>query len=140
MGAHNAATREYARRRVQWLADRLDRGEAAREWQTRLKLALSDKSENGTLKGWMTRNDTCAVETLQVTLQLSGADAVGLRNAWAPGTRQIDATHSTYVNLGVSRRDYAGMVTFYYSPTLWVGFDKGPDDHSITLIAYHRVS
>lgn len=127
------ATRDYAARRVEWLAEKLDRNDAARLWRTRLRDAVK-AGERDTLKAWMQAHAGQAVETLQAALVLSGADAVDARNIWAPGMRVVEPK-ATYTLLGVSRRDYAGTVATASSTDSWIGFEK-IDDHAIQLLCY----
>ena len=127
------ATRDYALRRIEWLAEKLDRNDAARLWQTRLRDAAG-VSVKTTLKDWMHAHAGQAIETLQATLVLSGADVVDARNIWAPGMRVVEPK-ATYTLLGVSRRDYAGTVATASSTDSWIGFEK-IDDHAIQLLCY----
>lgn len=58
----------------------------------------------GTVKKWFEGHDGKTVWTLQAHL-------VGevVANVWTPGPRTVDASHSTFVLLGGSKREYAGF-------------------------------
>lgn len=59
------------------------------------------------------------LETLQVTFDHDGK----ITQIWAPGPREVDASHATYVKLDDSRRDYAGIVHIAHSDETWIGYD-----------------
>ena len=54
-----------------------------------------------TMKQWMQNHNGQEISTLQ-----SNNDG---SNAWMPGYRTVDTSRASYVSLGDSRRDYAGM-------------------------------
>lgn len=136
MGAHNATTREYARRRVQYVIDRLsDAAEtpAQTHWVDALQQALAAPS-GGTLKAWMQAHEDQKIETLQVTLRLIDAEVDSLSDAWSPGPRLVDASRAASVRLNGSTRDYAGVTTMAATEYVYVGFAKWGSD--VQMLCY----
>lgn len=60
---------------------------------------------SGTLKAWMQAHHGQEVHTVQVGRNGS--------MPWAPTGRTVDASRASFVTLGGSRRDYAGMRTLH---------------------------
>lgn len=58
---------------------------------------------NGTMRQWMADHDGRAVNTYQMEVRDGRLSSV-----WSPGPRVVDTARASYVNLGDSRRDYAG--------------------------------
>lgn len=53
----------------------------------------------GTMRDWFRAHHTNLVETLQL----------GRLGVWRPGERRVDASRASFILMGESRRDYAGL-------------------------------
>jgi hypothetical protein len=136
MTAHNPATREYAERRTQLVIDHLERDELNTErttWAARLRSALS-APRTGSLKRWMRERHGDVIETFQINIRLVGTAPAYVNGMWTPGFRQVDA-RETFVLLGVSRRDYAGMITLASDADFWLGQAAWGDD-GVQLVCF----
>ena len=71
---------------------------------------------SGTVKGWMTENNGRDVDTVQ-----------GGRRPWVPMGRTVDASATTFVKLGESRRDYKGMRVVGRTNDVLVALDTASD-------------
>lgn len=81
------------------------------------------------LRRWMTSREPKFVDTLQVVFNSVGK----AKSAWWPGRRKVDATATSFVELGGSRRDYRGVRCLAaIENECWVGFD----DEGVLLIYF----
>lgn len=62
-------------------------------------LLTGERKKSGTMKAWFEKRHGQSVNTLQLNFM----------GTWAPQDRVIDSHHGTFVNLGGSRRDFAGL-------------------------------
>jgi hypothetical protein len=134
MGAHSAASNEYAARRLAYVVGKLN---PLSEWHSVLSDVLEAGATGGTLKGWI--NEGAELATLQLDVQLDDADAVGIGNVWVPSARIVDGVAGSFFTLNGSRRDFAGVVTFAAHPNVYVGFTSAGNDR-VGLIVYRVLS
>lgn len=137
MGAHSAATLDYARRRTQYVIDRLkgSDSEVAQHWAHTLEQALL-RPTGGTLRDFIGRafHNGDRLNTFQVIIHLDGAEVSHLTGMWAPAPRDVTFYSPTFFKLGDSRRDYAGVVTLT-ADDIYIGFAKHGND-AVQMIAY----
>lgn len=69
------------------------------------------------------------------TLQVKFDDTGKIIELWAPGPREVDASHASYVKLDGSRRDYAGVVHMAHNDETWIGYDSEFD----VMVAYTTI-
>lgn len=136
---HNAATLEYARRRLEFVTSKLN---PESSWHATLTEATrlareSDSVRRGSLKSWI--DEGRELETLQLDVKLSDAEPAGIANVWVPSARLVDGVAATYFTLNGSRRDFAGVTTLLASDSIYVGFD-GKGDDRVGLIIYRVLS
>lgn len=135
MGAHNQTTEHYARKRAKYVMEGLRNSTtpASQFWANEIEHALN-QPVGGSLKKYMLENSGDTVQTLQAVVHLSGADPVRISNLWAPPSRKVDTSRSTYVLLDGSRRDYSGMVTLCSGDGRWIGFTEYGEN--VQLVVY----
>ena len=141
--AHNPATLAVADERIRFVIDRLhgasDLGdERAGHWAATLEQAIL-RPAAGVLHDWF--GDTTIADRVGTFQCVVHLDADGkparITSAWMPGDRTVTEVRPTYVRLGGSCRDFAGMITAHSDAELWVGFTKMGDD-AVQLVCFDR--
>ena len=95
--------------------------------------AISDAIDNCTdkrpmaLKTWLQNHDK--VDTFQLTVHEDGTPY----QLWAPGPREVDASHATFASFDGSRRSYAKLQHIAHGSEAYATYD--PDDNCVIIYA-----
>lgn len=113
-----------------------DAAQIAEAWRATLAEVATAPAE-GTARGWFASRDGAEVHTLQATItaapDAAPDAAMAARSVWTPGARRVDASRASYVTLGGSRRDYAGLRVIAATPGALLGLAEFGEDWHVVL-------